>query len=60
LRDGSWLPRAGEIFVHIGKPIMPEGHDFEAGLRLREAARAEILANCGEPDIRHERVTPPI
>ena len=59
LRDGSWLPRAGEIFVHVGKPIMPEGHDFEAGLQLREAARAEILANCGEPDLCHERVTPP-
>ncbi len=60
LRDGSWLPRRGEIFVHVGKPIMPEGHDFEAGLRLREAARAEILANCGEPDLCHERVTPPM
>ena len=22
LRDGSWLPRAGEIVVHVGKPII--------------------------------------
>jgi 1-acyl-sn-glycerol-3-phosphate acyltransferase len=56
LRGGSWLPRRGAISVHIGAPIQPGGADFQAGLELRDAVRAQILARCGEPDLSHERV----
>jgi 1-acyl-sn-glycerol-3-phosphate acyltransferase len=59
LRDGSWLPRQGAIFVHIGAPIPPTGDDFQAGLALRDSARDEILAHCGEPDLSLERASPP-
>lgn len=59
LRSGSWLPRRGEIRVHIGAPIKPSGDDFQAGLQLRDAVRTQILAHCGEPDLAHERVIPP-
>jgi len=59
LRSGSWLPRRGEISVHVGAPIRPTGSDFQAALALRDAVRAEILARCGEPDLAHERVVLP-
>ncbi|MCC3244861.1 AMP-binding protein [Methylocystis sp. WRRC1] len=59
LRSDSWLPRRGEIFVHIGRKIMPSGTDFAAGLHLRDLVRAEILNHCGEPDLAHERALPP-
>jgi acyl carrier protein len=58
LRDVSLLPRRGEITVTIGKPIEPpRGQDVSAtdswakAIKLRNAARAYILQNCGEPDL---------
>ena len=51
LRDGHWFPRRGAISVTLGAPIMPEGKDWAAAIRLRNAARAEILRLCGEPDL---------
>ncbi len=60
LRAYSWLPRQGTIRVHVGAPITPTGDGFEAALTLRQAVRARILAQCGEPDLAHERaVIPP-
>jgi len=59
LRADSWLPRRGTINVHIGAAIEPRGDDFVAALALRDTARAQILAHCGEPDLAYERVTPP-
>ena len=50
LRDGQWLPRRGPVSVVIGRPLAPEGQDWRAAMRLRKAARAEILHYCGEPD----------
>jgi 1-acyl-sn-glycerol-3-phosphate acyltransferase len=50
LRDGSWLPRRGAVSVRLGPARLPAGTDFTAALELRDAARAFILANCGEPD----------
>jgi acyl carrier protein len=53
LRAGHWRPRRGPLMVTIGAPIMPSGDApdaFAAAIRLRDAARAEILRNCGEPD----------
>jgi 1-acyl-sn-glycerol-3-phosphate acyltransferase len=51
LRDEIWFPRHGALSVHIGEPILPEGADFTAAVRLRDKVRAVILAGCGEPDV---------
>ncbi len=51
LRDGQWFPRRGMISVTIGAPLQPAGADWSAAIRLRDAARAEILRHCGEPDL---------
>jgi 1-acyl-sn-glycerol-3-phosphate acyltransferase len=53
LRAGQWLPRRGLIVVTIGTPIQPPADapdDFAAAVKLGDAARAEILHHCGEPD----------
>jgi 1-acyl-sn-glycerol-3-phosphate acyltransferase len=54
LPDGRWLPRRRPIIVTIGNPIEPSEHTsdrFSAAIRMRDAARAEILRHCGEPDV---------
>lgn len=51
LRQGHWLPRRGEIVVSVGPPILSEETDWRAALKLRDAARNEIVRVSGEPDI---------
>jgi 1-acyl-sn-glycerol-3-phosphate acyltransferase len=51
LRDGQWFPRRGAVSITLGAAIPPEGADWSAALKLRNAARAEILRHCGEPDL---------
>lgn len=34
----------------IHAPLTPVGNDWQAALALRDAARATILAQLGEPD----------
>lgn len=54
LRDGHWLPRPGKVRVTLGPVLDPEplpGSEWERALALRDAARAAILAGCGEPDL---------
>jgi 1-acyl-sn-glycerol-3-phosphate acyltransferase len=54
LRDGQWLPRRGPVAITIGSPVVRPASapdDFAAAVALRDAARAHILAHCGEPDI---------
>jgi 1-acyl-sn-glycerol-3-phosphate acyltransferase len=51
LRDGQWFPRWGSIQIFVSSPIEPEGKDWAAAVKLRDRARAEILARCGEPDL---------
>jgi len=58
LRSDQWFPRWGRVDVQILEPFPPEGTDFAAILRLRDAVRAAVLANCEEPDLR-ELVKPP-
>ncbi|HET7211793.1 MAG TPA: AMP-binding protein [Methyloceanibacter sp.] len=50
LRGGHWLPRRGPVAIRVGSLVVPGGQDFAAAIRLRDEVRAEILANCGEPD----------
>ena len=51
LRDGTWYLRRAPITVTIGAPIAPEGSDWAAAVKLREAVRSQILQACGEPDV---------
>jgi 1-acyl-sn-glycerol-3-phosphate acyltransferase len=51
LREGSWFARRGAIMVNIAAPLLPQGSDWNAAVALRDAARAEILRHCGEPDL---------
>jgi 1-acyl-sn-glycerol-3-phosphate acyltransferase len=51
LRDGSWFPHRGPLAVIVSPPIAPTGGDWSAAVQLRDAARAEILRHCGEPDL---------
>jgi 1-acyl-sn-glycerol-3-phosphate acyltransferase len=46
------LPRPGPIEVRYGDPIVDQGRDGDdPTLRLRDASRAAILAELGEPDL---------
>jgi 1-acyl-sn-glycerol-3-phosphate acyltransferase len=51
LHPDSWFPRRGLVTVTIGKPIPPDGKDWQAAIALRDAARQAILLHCGEPDL---------
>ena len=51
LRDGQWLPRRERLRITIGKPLRTQGDDWPAAARLRDEARACVLAGCGEPDL---------
>lgn len=56
LRGGQWFPRRGRITVHVDEPLVSEGSDFSAAVRLRDRARSIILAGCSEPDLVHEKI----
>ena len=51
LRDGTWYLRRAPVTVTLGAPLMPDGNDWAAAVKLRDAVRAEILKSCGEPDL---------
>ncbi|HYM04469.1 MAG TPA: AMP-binding protein [Stellaceae bacterium] len=51
LRSDQWLPRRGAVSVQVGSPVLPDGTDFAAAIRLRDKVRREVLARCGEPDV---------
>lgn len=51
LRAGSWLPRLGLVEVMVTPPLQPDGADWAAAVRLRDAARAAILSQVQEPDL---------
>jgi 1-acyl-sn-glycerol-3-phosphate acyltransferase len=51
LRAGNWLPRRGTVTLAIGMPIRPAGTDWASAIKLRDQARAHILAHCREPDL---------
>jgi 1-acyl-sn-glycerol-3-phosphate acyltransferase len=54
LRSGQWFPRRGTVSVTIGAPITPHATDWTGAIALRDAARAQILQYCGEPDLAPE------
>lgn len=52
LRDGQWLPRRMPVSAVVGRALAasPADDRFGAAVRLRDLARQQILARCGEPD----------
>ena len=53
LPEGRWLVRRGTITVTLGSAVLPPAaapDQFSAAVALRDAARAHILAHCGEAD----------
>jgi acyl carrier protein len=48
---GTWRPRRAPVTVVFGAPLAPAGSEFDAAVRLRDAARTQIAAQCGEPDL---------
>jgi 1-acyl-sn-glycerol-3-phosphate acyltransferase len=53
LRDGQWLLRRMPVSAVVGPPLAasPADDRFAAAVRLRDAAREQIRARCGEPDL---------
>jgi len=51
LRDGTWFPSRALVQIIVGAPLLPDGHDWAAAVRLRDRARTAILASCGEPNL---------
>jgi len=49
LPDGTWILRRFPVDVILRPLVHPQGTGWCEVLRLRDAAFAEILANCGEP-----------
>ena len=52
--DDKWFPRHDSVSISMGQALTPEGQDWAAAIGLRDKARAEILARCGEPDLAEE------
>jgi 1-acyl-sn-glycerol-3-phosphate acyltransferase len=51
LRDGQKVIRPGRASISIGAPLIAEDTSWNAAVKLRDRARAEILRGCGEPDL---------
>ena len=51
VRGDHWFPRRGAVTVTIRPPVEPKGTSWQDALGLRDAARREISAWCGEPDM---------
>ncbi len=64
LRANTTRPNRGVIRIIIGKPIHmhaftedEQKDSWTTALRLRDAAREQILRHCGEPDLERTRLT---
>ena len=51
LREHRWLPSRGPVEVAVQPPILPDGADWSAAVRLRDHVRETMLRACGEPDL---------
>jgi 1-acyl-sn-glycerol-3-phosphate acyltransferase len=50
--------RRGEVRVTVLPAVAPDGGDWAAAVRLRDAVRAAILPHCGEPALRPDEAAP--
>jgi 1-acyl-sn-glycerol-3-phosphate acyltransferase len=51
LREHRWLPVRHPVVVSVQAPIVADGRDWSAAVRLRDRAREVVLRHCGEPDL---------
>ncbi len=51
LSSGRWLPRPAELVVDVLPAIAPGDENFASHRQLAEAARQQIIAALGEPDL---------
>jgi 1-acyl-sn-glycerol-3-phosphate acyltransferase len=51
LRAGQWLPYRAPLSLIMHQTIEPQGDDFDAAVKLRDAARSAILEDLDEPDL---------
>lgn len=51
LHPDHWFPRRGTVSIIVGPRLNDDYTDWDAAIRLKDAARAEILRHCGEPDL---------
>lgn len=51
LREHRWLLAHGRVEVGIHPPLLPDGGDWSAAVRLRDRARGIMLQASGEPDL---------
>lgn len=51
LHPDHWFPRRGMVRITIGVPLKESETGWDAAVRLKNAARAEILRHCGEQDL---------
>jgi 1-acyl-sn-glycerol-3-phosphate acyltransferase len=51
LREGRWLPTRHAISVAVQSPVVADGRDWSAAVRLRDRVRDAMLRQCGEPDL---------
>jgi 1-acyl-sn-glycerol-3-phosphate acyltransferase len=48
LRAEQWFLRRSMVHIRVGTPLMPSSTDWAAAITLRDAARAQLLRDCGE------------
>lgn len=51
LRAGRRLPERHPMRASVGAPVVPDGTDWSAAVRLRDAVRGAVVAASGEPDL---------
>ena len=51
LHPDHWFPRRGTVRITVGAVVKDDHGDWNAAIRLKDAARDEILHHCGEPDL---------
>ncbi len=54
LRADSFFPHRGVVRITVGEAILPEGSNWAAAVKLRDAARAALMTRLGEPDLARE------
>jgi 1-acyl-sn-glycerol-3-phosphate acyltransferase len=53
-RDDAAIFRRGPIELEVAPPVLADGDDWPAALRLRDTVRAAMLERYGEPDLAAE------
>ena len=51
LREHRWLPTRHAVRVELQPPLIPDGRDWSAAVRLRDRVREVMLRRCAEPDL---------